>query len=889
MTNFSRTRLCAALAALLLLTQTASATDPAKEKPTFWVIPHTHWEGAVFKTREQYLEMGLPHILQALHLLKTQPDYRFVLDQVAYIRPFLDRYPEEKPAFKQFVEEGRLQIVLGMDVMPDVNMPGGESFLRQVEYGKGYLKHALGVEPTAAWLVDSFGHHPQMPQLLKHAGYETFWCSRGVAKSDHPSEYLWEGIDGTRIRSFYLPFSYGLFFMSPRDPANFKNFARQKWDMLNPNSVPGSDRLACAGADVTPPEDMVAPMVKAFNEQFAKDAPFTMKVGTPGDFEKAVANRKDLPVDKTDFNPIFQGTYSSRIELKHWMRSMETKLTAAEKLAAVGTLFGKHAISDGQLWRAWEPVLFNETHDLASGVMTNHVYDDTIRGYQFSNQLADEMIDAGLKALMERIDTRGGETKGAIVPLVVFNPLGWARSDVAEVAVGFGANDSVKEIGVVDPDGKPVPAQMLEEQRYPDGTLLHAKLLFIARDVPAMGYAKFEVVALSGNESAAKRAGPTNEPAIENNTYRVSFDASSGAITSLRVKDGDWELLERPTGNVVSRQEDKGDLWELYQGLNGGQNVKMTRKQPPPKAGDPGVKLSSEFKAKEPGKVTVGTVFSEFEVAHPFDTGHFATRVRVYHGLPRIDVRTKLVNNEKLVRYQVQFPTTIKSGKAVRAIPFGAVEQPDGVEHPAQDWTDYSDDGRGLAILNSGQPGNVVSEGTMMLSLMRAHNLGAYGFGGGLEPGMSSESGMQLGREITLDYALRPHAGTWQQARVYQEGMAFNRPLIVRKAQRHPGTLPKRWGMLEVSQPNAVLSSLKPGRDESLVFRVYEASGIATPGVSVKFASAVKAAEQVNALEEPQGPVTSEGDAVSFDLRPFEIKAIRVRLATPAAPNQEQP
>ena len=25
-------------------------------------------------------------------------------------------------------------------------------------------------------------------------------------------------------------------------------------------------------------------------------------------------------------------------------------------------------------WRAWEPALFNVTHDLASGVMTDHVY-----------------------------------------------------------------------------------------------------------------------------------------------------------------------------------------------------------------------------------------------------------------------------------------------------------------------------------------------------------------------------------------------------------------------------------------------------------------------------------------------------------------------------------
>jgi alpha-mannosidase len=57
-------------------------TDDAP-KPKLWLILHTHWEGAVFKTREEYLESGLPHILQALYLLARYPDYRFVLDQVA--------------------------------------------------------------------------------------------------------------------------------------------------------------------------------------------------------------------------------------------------------------------------------------------------------------------------------------------------------------------------------------------------------------------------------------------------------------------------------------------------------------------------------------------------------------------------------------------------------------------------------------------------------------------------------------------------------------------------------------------------------------------------------------------------------------------------------------
>jgi len=102
------------------------------------VIPHTHWEGAVFKTREEYLQSGLYHILHALRLLEKYPQYTFVLDQVAYVRPFLERYPEQEPAFKKFVDQGRLQLVLGMDVMPDDVKVGGESFIRQIQYGKRY-------------------------------------------------------------------------------------------------------------------------------------------------------------------------------------------------------------------------------------------------------------------------------------------------------------------------------------------------------------------------------------------------------------------------------------------------------------------------------------------------------------------------------------------------------------------------------------------------------------------------------------------------------------------------------------------------------------------------------------------------------------------------------
>src|ERR1041384_751959 len=63
----------------------ATASRPAK-KDMLYYIPHTHWEGAVFKTREDYLTMGLPHILKVLRLLQEFPEYKFTLDQVAAIK-----------------------------------------------------------------------------------------------------------------------------------------------------------------------------------------------------------------------------------------------------------------------------------------------------------------------------------------------------------------------------------------------------------------------------------------------------------------------------------------------------------------------------------------------------------------------------------------------------------------------------------------------------------------------------------------------------------------------------------------------------------------------------------------------------------------------------------
>jgi len=842
----------------------AGAPDTA-DKPTLYYIPHTHWEGAVFKTREGYLEMGLQNILRAMRLLKAYPDYKFTLDQVAYFKPFLERYPEEEAAFRQFIAEGRLEIVGGMDVMPDDVKPGGELLVRQIQYGKQYCREKLGVEVTVAWLLDTFGHHPQMPQILKLAGYKSFWFSRGVPSEKMPPEFLWQGIDGSEIPAFWLPGSYGLFYGAPGDYSQFKQFFQDRWNYLG-RYTKWPERAGLAGADVSEPEDHVPPLLRQFN--LDTNAAFKIRYAVPTDFAAIAAKRPDVPTLRGDFNPIFQGTYSSRIELKQRARNDESMLLTEEKLEALAGWLG--APPDPKLaWSAWEPVLFNQTHDLASGTMTDTVYEDTVRGYEFAERLGAQMMDEAWDVLVAHIDTRG---EG--VPILVFNPLGWARSDVAEIEIGLTAT-GVKDLRLVDSEGISVPIQFLSEGRYADGGLKQVRLAFLARDVPALGWATYHAMALTTeSKPPARTREETNTAVLENEFLRVTVNPRSGAITSLFDKTGQWEALAAP-GNVVARQQDKGDLWELYHGLDGGSHIAMTNQQAPPKSGQ------AQFSSDGPGgdgHVIQGPVFSELAVSHPFANGSFATRVRLYAGSRRVDIQTELVNNEKWVRYQALFPSTIQGGRNFQEIPFGAVERPLGIEYPAQNWVDYSDGQHGLALLNVGLSGNLVSDGTLMLSLMRSHNLGGYGYGGGYEPGMSSETGFELGRSLSFHYALAPHAGDWRQATIYRQGMELVHPLMTRKSAPHPGNLAARWGLLEISRTNVVLTALKPGPGQTTVLRVYEAEGEASPGVTIRFKPHISAASEANLLEDSGRPLKIEKDTVRFDLHPFEIKTIKLSM-----------
>jgi alpha-mannosidase len=143
---------------------------------------------------------------------------------------------------------------------------------------------------------------------------------------------------------------------------------------------------------------------------------------------------------------------------------------------------------------------------------------------------------------------------------------------------------------------------------------------------------------------------------------------------------------------------------------------------------------------------------------------------------------------------------------------------------------------------------------------------------------MSSDSGLELNQERTLRYALVPHAGDWRSARVFRDGREFNHPLVCRAVLPHAGTLPKRWGLLDGSHPDVVVSSVKPARDGEVALRLYEASGRAAT-VRLALSTSLRSARAANLLEDAGAELEIRHNGVRFELHPFEIKSLKLRLA----------
>ena len=89
-------------------------------------------------------------------------------------------------------------------------MPGGETFIRQMQYGKATIATSSASMSPPGWLLDTFGHHAQITQLLQAGRVQVFWFPRSADVRISLPSSSGKGSTARRIPAFWLPYSYGL-------------------------------------------------------------------------------------------------------------------------------------------------------------------------------------------------------------------------------------------------------------------------------------------------------------------------------------------------------------------------------------------------------------------------------------------------------------------------------------------------------------------------------------------------------------------------------------------------------------------------------------------------------------------------------------------------------
>jgi alpha-mannosidase len=839
-----------------------------------FVIAHTHFDAEVFVPRDETLQWGSENILDALYLFDRDPDFRYVLDQRCYVEGFEMLYPEQMARLKEHVAYGRLEMAGDMHAMPDSNIPSGESYVRQIQYGRQYFEKTFGKCSRIGWMLDSFGHHPQLPQIMRKAGFDVYAMQRGP-KPDSKAAFQWAGIDGTRLRCEWMPHTYALISNAPSNLPAFSQMVKRICALIEPYVYNGQF-LALSGMDISAPEQHLPEMIRQFN---ASQNEIELVMATPSDYF-AAQPANGLPEVAGDLNPVFTGCYAARIAVKQRNREAENKLIAAETLQAINWVECRTPVD--AMETAWEPVLFNQFHDIICGSHLDATYERALARFKLACDQADAVTHRALDTLIAQVDTRGDG-----MPLFVMNTQAHTRKDVARVSVGF-AHERWNTLALFDLEGTPVPVQLENVKRHPDGSIKCADLLFIA-DVPSLGYRTYFVrsgegartpqtdliVSLTGSGHAGMITGQLtpDDGRMSNSLIDVRASIRTGSIQSLVLRNLNWDIVNAKHVHgfaSVCRQEDQGDPWEYYGPLRGAATSQEPLVDPVPQRGQ--ALFTDQYGGQ--GWGAGGPVMAELGVQGPFSDGRFARRIRLYAGLPRVDLITELTNQQRFVRYRNVFPLNMQQPHITHEIPFGALDRPEG-EYPAQNWVDVCDGERGVALLNRGIPGHSLIGNVLTTSLMKCVKVVSYD-AGGYSARTRDELGFEIGVTHRFEQALLPHTGNWQSAELYHEGMAFNAPLMVRKVTAHEGKLPAIGSFLHTSLDDVTIHAVVVEGNQ-IVLRVVESAGHSGAG-KITSRWPLRHVIETDLAGDHVSALPCDDTSFNFEIKPFEIKTFRMEM-----------
>jgi alpha-mannosidase len=763
-----------------------------------------------------------------LELMDLYPEFMFSQSQPHLYEFTRDRYPSLYKRIKEKVKKGQWDPAGCSWVEMDCNVTSGESLVRQILFGTRFFKKEFNFKCSTLWLPDVFGYSGALPQLLKRSGVDYFltqkisWSQFTVFP--HHSFY-WEGIDGTKVLSHFLPTND----YNAKLRGNEINTAAGRYKQKDRSGIQAT-LFGFGDGGGGPTKDMIERMRRYKN---LEGVPKLQPMSHTKFFQRLEKESVDLPTWVGElYLEYHRGTLTTQADNKRFNRQCELLLRETEMLSALDLAAGGK-YPQKELNASWKTVLLNQFHDIIPGSSIDKVYIDSKKDYTQVLDSTESLKDQAFSHLAKQIDTRGEGT-----PVVAFNPLSWTREDVLAVkSSGLRKGQSLIAAG---PDGSQTPAQVGFD----------GKVRFKA-SVPSIGHKVFHLTPGKSDAPAVK----AEEKILENDLLRVKFNAN-GCITGMFDKQAGREVIaEGELANQFILFEDKpvaNDAWDVDIYFN-----------------DKPLERTGKILAVE--VVETGPVRSVIRMKRRISQSTITQDIILAAGSKRLDFETSVEwGNEKDVLLKVAFPVNIRSDKARYEIQFGNVERPTHwntpkdfaqFEVPGHKWVDLSETDYGVAVLNNCKYGHDIRNNVMRMTILRAPK--------------SPDPTADVNKIHTLTYSLLPHTGIFTN-NVIQEAYQLNVPTTALTVASKSGPQAACVSYFTISGQNIIIETVKKAEDDnSMIVRIYEAHGIR--GIrTFQTSLPVRRIVETDLMEREETRLAVKDGKVKLNFTPYQIRTLKL-------------
>ncbi|HEX2701494.1 MAG TPA: glycoside hydrolase family 38 C-terminal domain-containing protein [Acidimicrobiales bacterium] len=388
------------------------------------IVPHTHWDREWYAPFQTFRLRLVDLLDEFLPLLDTDLGYaRFLLDgQMAVVDDYLEVRPAAEASLRRLGASGRMAMGPWYVLMDEFGV-SGETIVRNLQLGMERAA-AFGGAADVGYLPDMFGHIAQMPQILRHAGFDHAVVWRGVPAAVDRSAFRWSAPDGSTVRAEYLLHGYGNGAAIPDDAKAL--LARIATHEAAVGTFLLDGMLLMNGTDHQVPQPWLGRVVAEAN---GIQDDYRLEVTSLAEY-LAAAPGEGLAAWSGELRSgaranLLMGVASNRVDVKQAAARTERALERlAEPLSALWV--PPAAWPASLLALAWKEVIRNSAHDSICACSADEVGAAVLHRFAEARQIAEGLTERALVALSGSMADAG--------PVVV-NPSARRRGGLVELTV----------------------------------------------------------------------------------------------------------------------------------------------------------------------------------------------------------------------------------------------------------------------------------------------------------------------------------------------------------------------------------------------------------------------------------------------------------------------